>query len=251
MILPMLETLHHEPVTELRMSRAPVNALNMELVEALLSAVQYEVKNGSKAIVITGNDGIFSAGLDVPELMAGSRNAVTVFWDRFFKLAHALLNCPVPVVAGITGHAPAGGAVLAIHCDYRVAASGEYKLGLNEVQVGLAVPEVILQVLRHVVGARRAALLATQGRMLAPREALDIGLVDEVVDLEAVRERAVAAARQLTELPPVAMNTTRRNAKAELLAQHVSLEAVRSMTDYWFSDETQRMLRQLVASLGK
>ncbi|MEE4185278.1 MAG: enoyl-CoA hydratase/isomerase family protein [Gammaproteobacteria bacterium] len=247
----MLETLRHDPVTELRLARAPVNALNMELVEALLAALNTEVKNGAKAIVLTGNTGIFSAGLDVRELMEASRNSVTVFWDRFFKLTHALLNCPVPVVAGITGHAPAGGAVLAIHCDYRIAAAGEFKLGLNEVQVGLAVPEVILQVLRHVVGARQAGHLAIRGLMLSPAEALNIGLVDEVVSPDEVCQRAVSYARQLTELPPVAMNTTRRNAKAELLAQHVSIEAVRLMTDYWFSDETQRTMRQLVASLGK
>jgi len=247
----MLETLHHGSVTELRLARTPVNALNMELVEGLLSALSSEVKKGAKAIVLSGNDGIFSAGLDVPELMAASRNSVTVFWDRFFNLAYGLLNCPVPVVAAITGHAPAGGAVLAIHCDYRIAAAGDYKLGLNEVQVGLAVPEIILQVLRHVVGSRAAARLATSGLMLSPSEAAEIGLVDEVVALESVRERAVAYARQLTELPPLAMNTTRRNAKSGLLAQQVSAEAVRLMTDYWFNDETQRTLRQLVASLGK
>jgi len=247
----MLESTRHQAVAEIRMARPPVNALNMELVESLLDELSSVIKDNAQAIVLSGNDGIFSAGLDVPELMSLSRNSVTVFWDRFFKLTHALLNSPVPVIAAVTGHAPAGGAVLAIHCDYRIAAEGDYRLGLNEVQVGLAVPEGILAVLRHWVGARQASRLATAGIMLSPSEALQLGLVDELAEAGAVRRRAIDYAAELTQLPPNALNTTRRNAKATLLEQQVSVDSIRLMTDYWFSDETQRTMRELVASLGK
>lgn len=247
----MLETSVENRIGEIRMARPPVNALNLELVEALLAAVKELSRSDAQVIIISGNDGVFSAGLDVPELMQASRNGVTVFWDRFFKLTQVLLSSPVPIIAALTGHAPAGGAVLAIHCDYRVAARGDYKLGLNEVQVGLVVPDGILRVLRALVGARQSALMATTGAMLAPEQALAVGLVDELADLAEVRSAARRQAELLQALPPVAMNTTRLNAKAALLEQPVSKDHIREMTDYWFSAETQATLRALVASLGK
>jgi len=247
----MLDIKCSNGVTEIGLARPPVNALNLDLLEALISELEKSFRNSSQVVIIKGKGSIFSAGVDVPELINESRNGVAVFWGRFFKLMHTVLAAPVPVIAAITGPAPAGGAVLAIHCDYRIAAAGEYKIGLNEVQVGLAVPEPILAVLCQLVGRREAARLAMQGAMLKPAEALRAGLVDELVPAEEVVERSRLFANELMRLPPVAMNTTRLNAKADVLAAHVSNDAIRLMTDYWFSEETQATMKKLVAELGK
>ncbi len=247
----MIEIQQHGNVAEIRLARPPVNALNMEFLEALIAAHREQVKNKSQAIVISGLDGIFSGGLDVPELLQQSRNAMTVFWDRFFSLNMNLLRSPVPVIAALTGHAPAGGAVLAIHCDYRVAARGDFRIGLNEVQVGLAVPPHILRVLESVVGERTAARLAMTGELIDIDEALRIGLVDELVAPAEVVSRAVDYAAALTRLPPRSMNQTRLNSRQRIFADGVDQEEIRAMTDYWFSDETQAAMQALVASLGK
>ncbi len=254
----MIEILEHGSIAELRLQRPPVNAMNMAFLEAVIAAHKKAVKNQSQAIVISGKEGLFSAGLDVPELLQQSRNAMTVFWDRFFLMNMTLLRSPVPVIAAITGHAPAGGAVLAIHCDYRVAARGDFRMGLNEVQVGLAVPPTVLRVLESVVGRRTAARLAMTGELLSMDQALSLGLVDELVEPDKVIERAVEYAASLTRLPPRAMNQTRLNSRIPLLptghgghGSGIDPDDIRAMADYWFLDETQAALQALAASLGK
>ena len=139
----MLDTIDHGEIAEIRMHRAPVNAMNTDLVVALDSAHKEAVAQGANAVVVSGMPGMFSGGLDVPELLPLGPEEILDFWNAFFRLMKHVAGSPVPVVAAITGHSPAGGAVLAIHCDYRVAASGSFKIGLNEVQVGLPVPHSI------------------------------------------------------------------------------------------------------------
>ncbi|WP_169789691.1 enoyl-CoA hydratase/isomerase family protein, partial [Xanthomonas euvesicatoria] len=124
-------------------------------------------------IVLSGSERIFSGGMDVPHLLAHGtdRAALLASWTAFFDAAQALANSRVPVVAAIGGHAPAGGCVLALCCDYRVMARSAdtarpYTIGLNEVQVGLAAPEGIQRLLRRVVGAHRAERLLISGQLL-------------------------------------------------------------------------------------
>jgi enoyl-CoA hydratase/carnithine racemase len=157
----------------------------------------------------------------------------------------------VPVIAALSGHAPAGGAVLALQCDYRIGIHGNFKIGLNEVQVGLPVPGTILLALEEVIGARLARRIATRGSLLPMAEALAIGLVDELVEADNLMPTALARARELLALPPVAMNTTRLAGKARLIAAYGNCSDVATATDWWFSAETQAEMRKLVERLAK
>jgi enoyl-CoA hydratase/carnithine racemase len=184
--------------------------------------------------------------------MQADRQQMRHFWNRFFTLMSALAASPVPVVAAITGHAPAGGAVLALHCDYRVATQGEFRIGLNEVQVGLPVPPNILFMLELVVGVRQAMLLASTGALLTPEDALQVGFVDQLAEPGAAVADALDWCRQILLLPPQAMNTTRRAARSAIIERAEANESyAETATDYWFSDETQRLMKQLVESLSK
>lgn len=246
----MLEASRHDGIAELALRRPPANALNTALVTALNGALQAEVASGCRAIVLTGLPGMFSGGLDVPELIDQPRAAIQEFWSCFFGLCRTLAESPVPVVAAISGHAPAGGAVLTLFCDYRIAVAGRFRIGLNEVRVGLPVPSTILLALAGVVGERTAARLAMRGDMPQMEEALALGLVDELVDTGQLMPRAREYAAELVALPPVAMNQTRRVARSALVqAMHASSD-VEVTTAYWFSDETQTQMRALVARLA-
>ena len=245
----MLDLIDHGNIAEVRMNRAPANALNAALVMDLTDGLRQAINQGADAIMISGQPGMFSGGLDVPELLPLPRSAMREFWELFFGLMRTVATSPVPMVAAITGHSPAGGAVVAVHCDYRVAAAGEFKLGFNEVQVGLPVPSTIIDALTDVVGARHARRLATLGLLIDPAEAHDIGLVDELVPVADVVPRALDWCREIASLPPVAMNETRRQAKAGLLQKLSGSADAEVATDYWFSEETQREMHKLVARL--
>jgi Delta3-Delta2-enoyl-CoA isomerase len=189
----MILTFEHAEVRELRLNRPPVNALSPELIEALLRAVEAAPQDGVRALVLSGSPGIFSAGLDVPVLLRLDRPSMEAVWRDFYALMTALAASPIPIAAAITGHAPAGGTVLALFCDWRVATEGDWKIGLSEVQVGLPLPPVILSALRRVVGAREAERLAVGGLLMSPVEAAALRLVDEVVPAERVVDRAYSS----------------------------------------------------------
>src|SRR5690606_21307984 len=122
----------------------------------------------------------------VPHLLAlgDDRQALRAAWEAFFDAARALAGCPVPVVAAIAGHAPAGGCVLALCCDYRIMAAGPFSIGLNETQVGLVAPEGVQHLMRRTVGAHRAERLLVHGALLDAERALAAGLVDEVTGVD-------------------------------------------------------------------
>jgi len=246
----MLKIHEHGAVAEIEMHRLPVNAMNRELLDELARAHEQLCVDGAKAVVISGRDGLFSAGLDVPALLGKPRSEVEALWTSFFRLMSDVAASPVPVAAAITGHAPAGGAVLALHCDYRVANDGDFGIGLNEVRVGLPVPVSILQMLEFVVGSRQAMLLASSGTLLSPAAALAVGFVDELAPAGAAVGAAIAWCRAQSELPPLAMNATRLAAKDVIIARARDNERfVVTATDYWFSTETQTEMQKLVDSL--
>lgn len=242
-------------VLELRLDRPPVNALDPAFVEALHAAITDACANAEQtrigALVLSGRPGMFSAGLDVPALLALDRAAMGRFWQRFFGLMRLLAESPLPIAAAFTGHSPAGGTVLGIFCDARFAAAGDYKIGLNEVQVGLCVPPVVLAAFERVVGARNAAFHTIQGTLMSPETALKIGLVDEVLPMEEVVPRAIAWAENLAKLPPNAVTKTRAFVRQPLIDAVRNLESLTNeqMLEVWFSAEAQSALRAMIERL--
>jgi Delta3-Delta2-enoyl-CoA isomerase len=254
----MLEVIDHPTeapagsIRELRLARPPVNALNTELLRAFAAALEGASK--TSAIVITGQPGMFSAGLDVRGLLELDRAGAVALFIELLRAQRAVAFAPVPVIFGITGHCPAGGTVLALNGDYRVMASGDFKLGLNEVQVGLFPGPVIYGTFRRLVGGH-AAQLATRGALIDPVAALRIGLVDELCDAAQVPARALEVAREFCALPREVMLKTRADARADLHAlygnpSHALLQDrdfAAKATDAWFAPATQERLRKMFA----
>jgi enoyl-CoA hydratase/carnithine racemase len=252
----MIDIIPHDAIHELRLARPPVNALDPAQVTRLRDAIRTASRDGARALVLSGTPGMFSAGLDVPALLQLDRAAMYAFWNEFFGLCADLARSSVPIAAAITGHSPAGGAVLAIMCDYRVMARSvdaekPFRIGLNEVQVGLSVPDCIQAALRRLVGAYRAERLLVAGAMIEAGQAQAIGLVDELAEIDAVVPRTLAWLRELLAFPPVAMRETRRMARADIAAvfEDPSTFRVGEFVDGWFAPEAQTVLRALVERL--
>jgi len=248
----MITTIDHGPIRELRMSRPPANALNPELIAALGEAVASAPKEGARALVLSSGVRLFSGGLDVPYLIQLDRPAIRATWESFYRLMLGLAASPVPIAAAITGHSPAGGAVLSIFCDYRVMAEGDFQIGFNEVQVGIPLPEAIFRAFIRLVGMHQAERLCVPGRMVPAAEAFRIGFVDELAPLDQVVPRAIAWCQELVALPPVAMTRTRQSARADLIriVEEGLARELDSLVDMWFSDETQTTLRAVVERMA-
>jgi len=256
----MLEVLEHAlaadsapgagRIRELRLARPPVNALDGELLRALIAAL--ESRDGDSAIMVTGRPGLFSAGLDVRAMLELDRDAIAAVFVELWRVQRAIATSPVPVIFGLSGHSPAGGTVLAIHGDYRVMASGDFRLGLNEVQVGLFPGPVIHGAFQRLVGGHAAQLL-TRGALIDPATALRVGLVDELCDVAQVGSRALEVAREFCALPRTPMRRTRELVRRDLVelfgspahAHMYEREFGVMAAEMWFSQETQQQLRRL------
>lgn len=250
----MIDVHEHDQVRELRLARPPVNALNPALMGALRDAIARAVADGKTALLLSGGPGMFTAGLDVPELLTLDPVGLRAMWELFFALLSDLAHCPIPIGAALTGHSPAGGTVLALYADHRVMADGpKYRIGLNEVQVGLPVPGVLLRALTFLCGERQAARLATGGLLIDPAEALRVGLVDEVAPEAEVVPRALAWAKELASRPPTALRLTRALARRPLCDAFAAVDPAMldGVVAQWFSQETQAVLQALVARLRK
>ena len=249
----MLEHQDLGPIRTLRLARPPVNALNAPLLEALGAAVTQAPRAGARGLVLTGAGKLFSAGLDVAVLAGVDAAGLRAFMESFFGCLRALAECPIPIVAAINGHSPAGGAVLALYCDHRIMAKGDFRIGLNEVQVGLLPGPLIYGVLKRVVSLRVANQMLPQGLLVGPEEALSVGFVDELSELGELEQRAHEWLGRVLALPPVAYARTRAMTREDLVA--LMRETVRQRQDElieaWLGPETRATLAALVTKLGR
>lgn len=247
----MIEITRHDGIWRLRLARPPVNALNPDLLTALRDAVREAPAQGAQALVLAGGAGVFCAGLDVPHLLGLQPDALRSAWGAFFEAAQALAESPLPSAAAIDGHSPAGGCVLALCCDYRIMARGPFRIGLNEVQVGLPVPDAVQHLLRRTVGAYRAERLMLVGAMPEAEDAAALGLVDELAAPGQVEARALAWLGELLALPRQAMLETRRLARADLVdaLRDPGRIGIERFLEGWSGAETQSVLRAMVERL--
>ena len=241
---------HSQHLLELRMARPPANALDPSLIVALRDAVRAAPANGYRALVLSGAPGMFSAGLDVQALSLLPRPEIEAFYANFTSLWETLAGSEIPIAAAITGHAPAGGAALSIFCDFSVMAQGNYRIGLNEVAVGLSVPSQICKALAKRVGHHIAEQMLVEGRLILPEEALRVGMVDETVEVDQVIPRALDWCEGKLALPQQAFLKTRKIARQPLMVAFADPDPTPAgFGDMWFGEEAQATVRKLIERL--
>ena len=146
----------------------------------------------------------------VNESLDKSNEELAAFWTAVQEMWLALYMSPLATVASISGHAPAGGCLLALACDYRVMVEGKYRIGLNESQIGIVAPPWLSRMMADTIGMRRAERMLQLGQLLAPEEAAAAGLVDEVVSLAQLHGASQRALDELLALPHAARATVKR-----------------------------------------
>ena len=206
-------------VAEIALDDGKVNALSEQMLEQLLVAIA-EARAADAALLIYGRAGCFSGGYD-RKLIAAGGPACDAMRAAGDQLTLALLDYPAPVVIASTGHAMAKAAFMLLLADYRVGAGGAFSIGLNEVAIGMTMPDAAMPQARRLAPQwlNRCAL---QAQILTPEQALEAGFYDELATGEDVLERARKKARQLAVLDRKAYRETRKMLNAPLRAEVVA-----------------------------
>lgn len=247
--MPITRTLD-DHVALLRLSLGRGNAINHAFIDALGEALDGALAGGARAVVITGEGKVFCGGLDLGELFALDREAMGRFADAFDGLFRRVLAFPRPVIAAVNGHALAGGAILAMAADLRVAQRGGYAIGLNEVALGLPFPAGAYEIARRSTPDTAAAAVFLEARRFSPDEARAAGLVDAVV------EDAVAAAldqaRRFAANDPDAVAAVKADLVAPVIARIEATTAAKRerFLDRWFAAETRARIAALREKLS-
>jgi enoyl-CoA hydratase len=191
----------------IRMDDGKANALSAEMIDALLSALARAEAEASAAVLV-GRPDKFCAGFDLRVMMSGPANA-TALLQHGSKLLLALYGASLPLVIACTGHAVAGGSLVVLTGDVRLAAAGAFKIGLNEVAIGLPVPVLAMELARDRLTAAALPQATLGARIYAPDEAVAAGYVDAVEPAESLLPRALAEAARLGALPRAAYRATK------------------------------------------
>lgn len=238
-------------IAVLTLAHGKANALDIELCDALARHFAELRRSDLRAVVLTGQGKIFSAGVDLKRLSTGGADYIRRFLPALHRLYEAVFFHPKPVVAAINGHAIAGGCVLACCADRRIMARESGRIGVTEILVGVPFPALAFEIVRLAVPPRYLAEFTLSGATYATDDALRRGWVDEVAEPEDLIEDAVAVAR---ELSPAAFAQTKmqiRQPVAERL-QASGKATDEAVAEIWTAPATLAHIRDYVErTLGK
>jgi len=210
-------------VAVLRVDDGKANAFSFALIDALHGALDRAEKE-AKALVWIGREGRFSGGFDLGVMRSGDLGAVAKLVSAGGRLATRLYEAPLPIVIGCSGHALAMGAVALLAADLRVGPLGDFKIGLNEVAIGLTLPTFATALAQDRLSPRHMQRAVVLAEVYDGPGAVEAGFLDLVVPVDKVGDIALEAAARLAELHLGALHATKRRVrKATLRVLHESL----------------------------
>lgn len=203
-------------IATITMDDGKVNALSPAMF-AELSAALDRAESDQAVVVLTGRPGMFSAGFDLGVMRAGGRPAADMLMTGF-RMAERMLGFPLPIVVACSGHAIAMGVFLVLAADQRIGVAGDFKIGANEVAIGLTLPWSATEICRQRLSPAYLTRAAITAEMLAPDEAVTAGFLDRVVEPGELAAAARAEAQRLAALNQAAYAATKLRVREPALA---------------------------------
>lgn len=209
----------HGATAVMRIDRPPANAIDIPLVleaEEVLSSI--ETDDAVRAIVVTGTGLTFSAGLDLRVVPFYSEEEQRRLIEGINVAVTHLYAYRKPTLTAANGHAIAGGFILAMCCDYRLAAEGQFRFGVTEARLGIPFPIAAIEVLKAELNPSGARTMILTGGTVGPSEAMRDGAFDEVVPPERLMERAIEVADELGAIRPQSYEVIKRQLRGDTVA---------------------------------
>jgi len=237
-------------VAVVELNRGITNAINPKLISVLSTAMQ-ELSSKSDVVgfvLTSSNTKFFSIGLDIPSVYDLSIVEFQEFYRAFTNLCLQILSIPKPVISAITGHAIAGGFILALCCDYRFIAEGRKLVGLNEIKLGVPVPYAADCILRQLAGYRIAREVMDKGEFYEPLQAAKLGLVDMIITPELLIPTSIEEVCNLSADSLEAYSLIKRNRNEPILDEIKNGldDRERSFVDLWYSENTRQLLKEAI-----
>ena len=181
-----------------------VNAVNTNLATDLRDVfLDFEKNKDVNGVVLVGKPHCFSAGLDVMMMATGSTDQTIEFWKIYMEALQAMIRFSKPFICGITGFAPAAGTTIALCADYRIMGKGKkHVIGLNEFKMSLMIPEIMGDIYAYHLGEKAAWEAIQNAKLFRAEEAVEVGLVNEAVEVEEVVEKAEARMQKMLKILP-------------------------------------------------
>jgi enoyl-CoA hydratase len=224
-------------VAVVRLTKPPANAMDPALVEEGIRVAADLRAADPDAVIFTGQDRFFSGGLDlnvIPSLTPSEQRDMVHGVNRVFADWYGF---PRPVVVAVNGHAVAGGLILALCGDLRFGVA-DGKLGLTEVKVGVPYPVAAIEIARAEVPRTLVRRLVLGGELIDPTEARAAGILDEIVEADALLDRALDAARGLASHPRRVYETVKRQLRAVALERIAAGIDADPLVDTWLGTDT-------------
>jgi enoyl-CoA hydratase len=204
-------------IATIAMDDGKVNAFSIAMLQALHEAFD-RAQRDDAVVVLTGREGYFSAGFDLKVFAAGDIEQVLEMLRLGATLAERILGFQTPVLLACGGHTVAAGAFLALAADVRIAAEGDFRVGLNEVQIGLTVPWFVIELARQRLHPGHFPRAVVNAATYSPTDAVEVGYFDRVVPAGELRAASLAEATRLSELDRAAHAATKLRARSDALA---------------------------------
>ena len=203
-----------------QMDDGKANALSVSMIDELLEALT-RAEGEAKALVLSGRAERFCAGFDLKVMMSSPEAAASLL-GRGADLLMRLYGSPLPIVVACTGHALAGGALVLLTADVRIGAAGAYRIGLNEVSIGMPLPILGMELARDRLTTTELARATLRAQIYAPDEAVRAGYLDEVVATADVVARAKEEAAKLGAFSRMAYHATKTRLRGKTIAHIVA-----------------------------
>lgn len=217
-------------VAVLHMDDGKANALGHDMIGALSDALD-RAETEANAVVLMGREKRFCAGFDL-SVMSSGPEAVNKLVSSGAHLMTRLYTYKLPIIAACTGHALAAGGLLLLASDYRVGTKGDFKIGLNEVSIGMTTPQFLIDFARDRVPTRLLAQTVIHAQLFSPDQATEAGFLDEAVAADALETTALTVAERLGALPQPAFGNSKKKVNADTVAHiNATLDADSSTFD--------------------
>lgn len=247
-----IKTQVEDHILSIFLDRGKSNAIDTLLLKELIETLEISRENDAvHGAILIGKENFFSAGLDLITLFGYNEDQIREFWNLFLEATSLLASFPKPIAAAISGHSPAGGCVFALCCDYRIMAEGNFVIGLNEIPVGLIVPESIFQLYAFWIGKRTAYQNLLEGKLLTPNEAKSQGLVDDVVPANMLFNTAAKKIKQISQFNQKTWQTSKLNFRKEIILKlrENREETIQEILVQWWLPSTRSILKSIIDNL--